>query len=99
MLASLYYEPMWIFYSGGKTISRVEEFRGKRIAVGAPGSGTRQFALSVLSMNEFRRTTHLARRQGRAEWLDKGDVDAAIFVGAPKRAFSMMRYGTRISSS
>ena len=46
MLASLYYEPLWIFYTGSETISRVTQLRGKRIAVGAPGSGTRIFAES-----------------------------------------------------
>ncbi len=90
MLASLYYEPMWIFYSGAKTISRVEEFRGKRIAVGAPGSGTRQFALSVLSMNEIspdNTTFSPAGGKDALNGLMKGDFDAAIFVGGAQTGF------------
>src|SRR5208283_4050532 len=34
MLASLYYVPMWIFYSGADTLSHVSELRYRRIAVG-----------------------------------------------------------------
>ena len=48
MLASLYYEPLWIFYRDPATLSQINELAGKRIAVGVPGSGTRALADQLL---------------------------------------------------
>jgi hypothetical protein len=90
MLASLYYEPMWIFYAGGKTISAIPELRGKRIAIGAPGSGTRKFAEFVLSANGIASdNTTLRPLGGKAaqQALVNGELDAAIFVGGAQTAF------------
>jgi TRAP transporter TAXI family solute receptor len=89
MLASLYYEPLWIFYAGTETISAVPELRGKRIAVGAPRSGTRKFAEAVLSMNGIAAdNTNLRPLSGKDALLAlaKGDIDAAIFVGGAESA-------------
>ena len=36
MLASLYYEPLWIFYRDPATLSRINELAGRRTAVGFP---------------------------------------------------------------
>ena len=90
MVASLYYEPMWIFYAGSKTISTIQELRGKRIAVGVPGSGTRKFAESVLSMNGIAPdNTALSPLGGKPaqQALVDGELDAAIFVGGAQTAF------------
>ena len=90
MLASLYYEPLWLFYRGPATLSLVPELRGKRIAVGAPGSGTRKFAELVLAMNGIAPdNTSLRPIGGKAalEAISNGDVDAAIFVGGAETAF------------
>src|SRR4030095_16488384 len=89
MLASLYYEPLWLFYAGTETISAVPALRGKRIAVGAPGSGTRKFAEIVLSMNGIAAdNTNLRPLSGKDALaaLAKGDIDAAIFVGGARAA-------------
>jgi len=89
MLASLYYEPLWIFYAGTETISAVPELRGKRIAVGVPGSGTRKFAETVLSMNGIAAdNTNLRPLSGKDALLAlaKGDIDAAVFVGGAESA-------------
>ncbi|MFI5335597.1 MAG: TAXI family TRAP transporter solute-binding subunit [Opitutales bacterium] len=50
-LGSVAYQPFWVFYRGAKPISRLAELEGKRIAVGAPGSGTRALALTLLQAN------------------------------------------------
>ena len=34
-LASLYYEPLWVFYRSGPEHTRVRDFRGKRISIGS----------------------------------------------------------------
>jgi len=89
MLASLYYEPLWIFYTGSETISRVTQLRGKRIAVGAPGSGTRIFAESVLSMSGIAADNTTLRPIGGKEAqqaLANGEIDAVAYVGGPQNA-------------
>jgi TRAP transporter TAXI family solute receptor len=88
MLASLYYEPLWIFYRETATLSHVHQLKGKRIAVGAPGSGTRAFAEQVLAANGLAAEnrvggTSLLPLGGNEalEALKAGEVDAALFVG------------------
>jgi len=46
---SLYWEPLWLFVPANNSISSVQELTGKRIAVGAEGSGTRAVALNLLA--------------------------------------------------
>ena len=40
MVASLYYEPLWIFYRGSEKLSQINQLHGKRVAAGVPGSGS-----------------------------------------------------------
>ncbi len=84
MLASLYYEALWVFYRGPETLTKITQLTGKRIAVGVPGSGTRAFVASLLVVNDLteRDTTLLPLGGGEALLaLQAGTVDAAIFVG------------------
>jgi TRAP transporter TAXI family solute receptor len=92
MLASLYYEPLWIFYTGKEGISTIPQLRGKRIAAGAPGSGTRKFADAVLAMNGIAPDNSMVRPIGGKEALQalvNGEIDAAIFVGGAQTAYIM----------
>lgn len=51
-LASLYNEPIWIYYpASGPELHYLSELKGKRIAVGVEGSGTRALALKLLKAN------------------------------------------------
>jgi TRAP-type uncharacterized transport system substrate-binding protein len=50
-LGSLYYEPMLVFYRGTNAVSFLSAFKGKRVAIGPPGSGTRALALALLKLN------------------------------------------------
>ena len=43
-LGSVAYQPLMIFYRGTTPITRLSELAGRRLAVGAPGSGTRALA-------------------------------------------------------
>jgi TRAP transporter TAXI family solute receptor len=90
MLASLYYEPLWIFYRDSGTLSQLNDLRGKRIVVGAPGSGTRAlvdrfFAANGLTVAEGvgRGNTEIVGLGGNdaLDALKAGKVDAALFVG------------------
>lgn len=72
-LASLFQEPIWVFYRKEHPIQRLAELRGKRVAIGAPGSGTRAVALELLADNGLRVENHSAH----AKVLRVvGDVDA-----------------------
>lgn len=83
-LASLYHEPVWIFCNAELNVETLNDLRGKRISVGKTGSGTRQLAMSLLSLNglEPGGETRLLDLGGSeaAESLVSGDLDAAIFV-------------------
>src|SRR5688500_13118310 len=46
-LGSMFYEPSWLFYRGARSIELGNQLRGKRIALGGPGSGTRALGLHV----------------------------------------------------
>ncbi|MSQ20235.1 MAG: hypothetical protein EXR39_11950 [Betaproteobacteria bacterium] len=50
-LGAAFYEPVWVFYRSSRSLDRVKELTGKRIAIGQVGSGTRQLALEILRAN------------------------------------------------
>jgi TRAP transporter TAXI family solute receptor len=81
-LASLYYEPLWIFVRQPAP-RMLSELRGKSLAVGMPGSGTRQLALMLLRENGVTSKSAtllpLGNSQAAAALLN-GSVDAAFFV-------------------
>jgi len=90
MLASLYYEPIWVFYRGAPTVTQIKQLQGKRIAIGVPGSGTYALTSRVLEANGMTLSAGVGRGNtdlvaiGGADALAalrKGEVDAAIFVG------------------
>jgi hypothetical protein len=49
-IASLYLEPVWVFYRGEEA-ANVAHLSGRRLAVGPPGSGTRAIAVKLLAAN------------------------------------------------
>jgi len=86
-LGSVYYEPVWIFYRGAALRDQLGELRGKRIAVGAIGSGTRRLATQLLLVNQAwgppTKTVDLSG-DAAAEALLRGEVDAVFLVGPPE---------------
>lgn len=88
-LASLYKEPVWVFYRGEETIGQLRQLAGKRIAIGPEGSGTRAIATQVLSENgitaDSAPTTNLLPISGTdaALALRNDEVDVAFFVISP----------------
>jgi len=82
-LAGLYYEPLWVFYRGGAELDHISRLRGRRIAIGPEGSGTRPLALQVLKLAgvDERNTTLLDLDANRAaDALLRGEIDAAMMV-------------------
>ena len=85
-LASLFYEPLWVFYPTSKPIQYLFELRGKRIAVGEEGSGTHKLVLFLLKENGVteKNTTFLTfPKETAAQQLIAQEIDAAFFVMSP----------------
>ncbi|PTY08359.1 C4-dicarboxylate ABC transporter substrate-binding protein [Opitutaceae bacterium EW11] len=67
-LGSIAYQPLWVFYRNAAPFGRLADLAGKRIAVGAPGSGTRNLALALLQANGI---------SGAPTTFSDSDADAA----------------------
>lgn len=83
-LGSFYVEPVWVFYRGKQTLTRLTQLEGKRIAVGAVGSGTRTLALEMLNANGVDAGNASLRPQGGLSAiaaLQKGALDVVFAVG------------------
>jgi TRAP transporter TAXI family solute receptor len=86
-LASLFYEPLWLFHRKEHSLKYILHLRGKRVAIGEDGSGTQALALQLLKANDIRQdNTNLLKFSSRtaAEKLIAGKIDAAFFVTSPK---------------
>jgi TRAP-type uncharacterized transport system substrate-binding protein len=84
-LGSLFYEPAWIFYRSGKNFDLGVQLRGKRIAIGPAGSGTRAIALQVLRDSGIAGPPTVLSELGglaAAKALEAGDVDVVFAVAA-----------------
>jgi hypothetical protein len=87
-LASVYFEPIWIFYKG-KDLDRLDALRGRRIAVGPEGSGTRALAVRLLELyglTDAEAKTELLPLVGQdvIDAFDSGKIDAAMIVATPR---------------
>ncbi|HXS22136.1 MAG TPA: TAXI family TRAP transporter solute-binding subunit [Steroidobacteraceae bacterium] len=84
-LGSMFYQPLTIFYRGRRPISRLSQLKGKRIAIGKTGSGTRLLALALLDANgiDSNGPSLLLDLEGEAahEALLERRVDAIFLTG------------------
>jgi TRAP transporter TAXI family solute receptor len=84
-LGSVSYVPLAVFYRGATVVSRLSELKGKRLAIGAEGSGTRVLALNLLKANgiEPGGDTELLPLAGdeAAKALEDGQIDAVFLTG------------------
>ena len=89
-LGQVFFEPTWFFLRGGAQGANqggnpVQALRGRRVAVGPEGSGTRVLALAMLAANglpaDAIEAAPLAGREA-AEALISGTVQAAVLVAA-----------------
>ena len=88
-LASVAYEPLWIFLRG-KPPQKLVELEGKRLAIGYEGSGTRLAVHRILSeVGIDSPPTELLALGGSeaAVALEKDEVDVAFFVAAVEAPF------------
>ena len=85
-LGSMFYEPSWIFYRSDKDIDLGTQLRGKRIAIGAPGSGTRAFGLRLMRDTGLEGPPTVLSELGgmaAAKALQAGELDAVFYLAAP----------------
>jgi TRAP-type uncharacterized transport system substrate-binding protein len=84
-LGTVYNNPFWIFYSSNERIERLSQLKGKRIAVGPIGSGTRASAEQILGKGGVNsETATLVPFAGSAavEAVNDGKVDFVWSSGA-----------------
>jgi TRAP transporter TAXI family solute receptor len=82
-LASLYYEPIWLFVRRDAPVERLADLRGQRVAVDVEGSGTRAIALQLLAdtgLDESAVQSFPLGGKDAAAALGGGRIDAAFFV-------------------
>lgn len=84
-LGSVSYVPLAVFYRGANIVNRLSELKGKRLASGAEGSGSRVLALTLLKANGIDPggDTELLPLAGdeAAQALEAGRVDAVFLAG------------------
>jgi TRAP transporter TAXI family solute receptor len=88
-LGYLYYEPLWVFYRGERELDRLTQLKGRRIAVGPEGSGTRKLALQLLETSGIGADNATLLPLGglaAAAALQERKVDAVFLVGAERSA-------------
>ncbi len=85
-VASLYFEPLWVFARADAGIDELADLAGKRLQIGADGSGTAAVARAMLgllgidaSSAQFLQDHLTAARQQ----LESGDCDAMFVVVRP----------------
>jgi TRAP-type uncharacterized transport system substrate-binding protein len=85
-LGVVYTQPYWLFYKSTERIERLSQLKGRRIAVGPKGSGTRHSAEQILGKGGVNSETATLLSFAGDEAVDalKDDkVDAVWIIGAP----------------
>ncbi len=83
-LGSLYLEPVWFFAQSDSMIAEVSDLAGKRISIGAKGSGTRVLVTRMMSAVGItaERATFLEVPNDELEAaFVAGEIDAALLIG------------------
>jgi TRAP-type uncharacterized transport system substrate-binding protein len=86
-LGRMFYEPLWVFYTGDATFDQLRQLKGHRIAVGAEGSGTRTLNVSLLGAAEVDGTNATLlplSGESAVAALDDGTADAVMLIFAPE---------------
>lgn len=85
-LGTVYNNPFWIFHSSNEHLDRLSQLKGKRIAIGPVGSGTRASAEQILGKSGVNSATATLLPFGGIDAvaaLNDGKVDVVWIAGAP----------------
>ena len=83
-LGSVAYQPLLVFYRNPTPFGRLSDLAGKRLAIGAPGSGTRAIALQLLQANSITGAPTVFSdldADAAAAALVEGQLDAIFLMG------------------
>ncbi len=83
-LGSLFAQPLMVYYRSPEPIERLSQLKGKRLAIGPRGSGTRALAQKLLAANEIDIQSPALLELGgedAANALVAGEIDAAFLMG------------------
>jgi TRAP transporter TAXI family solute receptor len=97
-LASLYFEPLWVFTPAARAQADLREMRGRRLAVGPEGSGTRAVALRLLAAHGVDGQSadlHPATGGDAIRALRQREVDAVFLIAGPGSPTVMELLGMR----
>jgi hypothetical protein len=86
-LGTIYVQPFLVFYRDPKTLDRLTQLEGRRIAIGPDGSGTRLLSLKMLEENDMSATNT------RLLDLDGDDAIAALLA---KKADAIFLTGEQV---
>jgi len=84
-MASVYYEPLWLFTNQDTRLRSIADLTGLTVAAGRPGSGTRQVALQLLADNglgESDMNLVAASDREATNGLLDGSIDAALTISS-----------------
>ncbi len=96
-LVSISYEPLVIFYRGPAASGLLSDLKGKRLAIGAHGSGTRSMALTLFRLNGMETNgpnlLDLEADDAARALLD-GKADAVFLMGDSASPTVMLKLAT-----
>jgi hypothetical protein len=84
-IGGVFHEAVWLFRRADIAVDRIGALKGRRIAAGMEGSGTRALAITLLAASgvaEAEATLLPLAGEAAARALLAGEVDAAAFVSA-----------------
>ena len=84
-IASVYYEPIWLFYRSALDIEKIADLRDKRVSIGSPGSGIEAISQLLFGLNGLDESEMTIRNVNVTQAIDslaEGNLDAAFIVTA-----------------
>jgi TRAP-type uncharacterized transport system substrate-binding protein len=86
-LGRMFYEPLWIFSNGDATFDRLSQLKGRRIAIGVEGSGTRTLNIALLraaGVDATNATLLPLSGDAAVEALYGGGADVVMLIFSPE---------------
>lgn len=92
-IASLFYEPIWLFHRDSVKIKSLADMRGLNINVGPPGAGTARLIDELLAQNQLRLSDMNVQRLDHTEAvieLLEGKLDGLFFTSSSAGLLTQM---------